>query len=230
MKNVQWWIKAPETKWKKFRHELGKLKNQMTEIFMNEELTFEMKYAKWYKKIDAAARMSIGKTTIKNKSRTYDSEEIKRLRVEKRQLKKSLAFTNDKPATICEYKRIQEKLRILILEERAKEMNDKMENMIKDKTKIQFWKLRKKLMRNEVNECLTVKNVAGKRVYDPEEAKEVHANHYEGLYANKEKRSHNHHQIVQEEIQQFITNYDYDNEWYNELPTDTEIMEAIREK
>ena len=146
---------------------MGKLKGQVTEIFMNEELTFEMKYSRWYKKIDAAARMSIGKTTIKNKKRAHNSEEIKLLRIEKRQLKKSLACTNDKVTAMSEYKKVQEKLRIMILEERAKEINEKLENLIKDKTKIQFWKLRKKLMRNEVNECLTVKNDAGKRAYDP---------------------------------------------------------------
>ena len=47
------------------------------------------------KEIDSAARISLGKTTIKNKSENYNSDEIKNLRQNKRVIKNELKFAQD---------------------------------------------------------------------------------------------------------------------------------------
>ena len=62
--NVQWRIHAPETSWVKFRHELRRQEPEIKTLFQNLDVPFETMYSRWIKKMDAAARMSIGKTTL----------------------------------------------------------------------------------------------------------------------------------------------------------------------
>ena len=84
--------------------------------------------------------------------------------------------------------------------------------------------------RNNVNECLTVKNEAGARQYHPEAIKNEMATHYEKLYAKTKTRSHPHHEVVTNEIEMFKQDRNYENEWYNQVPTEQEVIEVIRSK
>ena len=78
-KCTQWRLKAPEDDWK--------LEAEMHEQFTSQSYTLDEKYRKWIKKIESAARISIGKTTVKNSNSEKFSAEVKQLRKEKRQIK-----------------------------------------------------------------------------------------------------------------------------------------------
>ena len=102
--------------------------------------------------------------------------------------------------------------------------------MTEDKSKVTFWKERKKLKRNATNECLTVKNDEGLRQFDPEKVKNTVADYYERLYAKKDVRHHPHHEIVKKQMEEFEVDTRKDGEWYNELPTTDEVREIIESK
>ena len=50
------------------------------------------------------------------------------------------------------------------------------------------------------------------------------------LYAKKEIRSHPHHKLVKEEMENFEKDNNKDNEWFNLPPTEQEILEVITNK
>ena len=62
-KIIRWRIGAPDVCWQKFRDELRKLRSE-TENFILSAASIDQKYTKWMKKIEIAARKSIGKTTV----------------------------------------------------------------------------------------------------------------------------------------------------------------------
>ena len=66
-KKVVWRLNAPEEHWKKLDHKLRKLEPKITQLF--EAVTDDMNtaYKKFTSGVDAAARVSIGKTMLKNK-------------------------------------------------------------------------------------------------------------------------------------------------------------------
>ena len=79
-----------------------------------------------------------------------------------------------------------------------------------------------------MNECLTLKNNRGERVYDPEVIKETMANYYENMYAKKTVKSHAHQLVVEAAMENYAIERNYDHEWFNEPPSEHEIRE-IRE-
>ena len=136
----------------------------------------------------------------------------------------------DQKTIITQYKEIQEKLRVQILTERTEKMNKDLKKMLEDISKVMFWKERKKTRRNVTNDFLTVKDEKGERKYDPESIKEITAAYYERLYAKKEIRSHPHHKLVKEEMENLEKDNNKDNEWFNLPPTKQEILEEITNK
>ena len=102
--------------------------------------------------------------------------------------------------------------------------------MTQDETRVFFWKERKKIRRNETNECLTIKNNDGKREFNPEILLNVTASFYENLYAKDDFRPHNHHNKVKSDLETFISDHSYDMEWYNAPPTENEIKNIIENK
>ena len=102
--------------------------------------------------------------------------------------------------------------------------------MTQDKTRLIFWKERKRMSRNQTNECLTVKDDRGERVHDPSDIKQTTARYYENLYAIKPTRTHPHHNVVVKEILEFSNDMTHENQWYNEPPTKQEIKEIIDNK
>ena len=229
--NVQWRIYAPQTSWTKFRRELRRQVPEIKELFQDPSVPFETMYSRWIKKMDATARMSIGKTTLKPKRGENFSIEVKKLRECKKVIKGRLKQpSTNKDPIFDEYRKIQEKLRNKILEERTNRMNSQLKKMTQDKSKVLFWKERKKVMRNKLDENPTVKNDTGTRVYHPEQVKEVMASYYENLYATKEVRPHPHHESIKMENQSFLIDKNEDHEWYNQAPSSLEILEIIRKK
>ena len=188
-------------------------------------------YKKLTKAIDAAARISLGKTTLKNTSKRYVSDEIKRLRHEKKMIQHELkSGTCNRPELILKVKEIQIKLQNEILAVKTDITNRKFKEMIADKSKRNYWKATKKINRNSTNECLTVKNKQGKREYNPDNIKDTVADHYEDLYKAKAIAHHSHHEKVESDIKLFQECQDYENEWYNLPPSTNEILEVIRRK
>ena len=227
-RRTQWRLNAPQECWNKFRHELNKLEYDTKSLFENKDLSLDDKYSRWIKKIDNTARISIGKSTIKNRKEEVFSQEVKDMRKEKREIKKRLK--NKETHMVTSYGEMQEKIRNQILLERTERTNRQLKKMTEDKTRIIFWKERKKLKRNQANNCLTVKNENGERVYDPEIIKETAASYYEKLYSKKPVRTHSHHETVQHDIEHFKRCNDHEGEWYNEPPTKKEIKEIIERK
>ena len=230
-KTVCWRLNAPESEWKKLRWEMKNLKNESERIFSQSNIEFEKKYSKFLKMIEVAMRKTIGKTTIKTR-RQHFSDEVSELRRRKRELKKQISKVtgNDRADKVDQYKGLVEELRNKVIEEKTESLNKKLKLMIKDKSRIIYWKAMKKLNRDNVNECLTVKNEAGERQYHPEAIKNEMATHYEKLYAKTKTRSHPHHEVVKSEIEMFKQDRNYENEWYNQVPTEQEVIEVIRGK
>ena len=183
------------------------------------------------KKIEGAAWASISKITSKSKKVEKFSVKVKQLRRHKREIKKRLKRNmGDQSQTLSEYKLLQNKIKKQILQERTEKENEQLKKMTADKTRVLFWKERKKLRRNQTNECLTVKNDKGNRIYDPETVKETIATYYEKLYAKKPVRGHAHHQIVENSIGIYKNEKKHDEEWFNQPPTESEIKEIIENK
>ena len=93
------------------------------------------------KKIEGAARMSIGKTTVRMKRKKKQvSEELKEMRREKRTLKKTLIRSEtEQPLILEQYKNIQERIRNQILIEKTKKTNLQLNKMTQDKSRVLFW-------------------------------------------------------------------------------------------
>ena len=223
---TKWRINAPECDWSKFRHELSKLEPETSNIFNSHNLTIDQKYQKWLKNIKSKAWMSIGKTTIKDKQKEKFSEEVDQLRGKKKELKKALK-RGDNPD---EYKRIQKELRHQILLERSTKINNQFKKMTQDKSRIFFWKERKRLKRNETNEYLTVKDNNGNRQFDPVTIMDTTATFYENLYSKTKTRPHEHHSAVKRELQEFKNDLTYDQEWYNMPPTENEVKTILENR
>ena len=231
LKRTKWRVNAPEENWKKFRQELRKLEPSVSEIFSQNNILIDQKYNKWVKEIESAAWKSIGKSTVKIKKKEQFSAIVKQLREEKKQKKKELKeYPTSSQAKIDEYITTQNKLKEQILLERTEKTNAQLYKMTQDETRVFFWKERKKIRRNETNECLTIKNNDGKREFNPEILLNVTASFYENLYAKDDFRPHNHHNKVKSDLETFISDHSYDMEWYNAPPTENEIKNIIENK
>ena len=122
-----------------FRHELGKLEGVTKKLFESRDIPLDDKYSRWMKKIESAARMSIGKSTVKIKKEEIFSQQVKDLRKQKREIKKRLKNKeNDHPNLMKSYREIQEKIRKRILYEKTERRNRQLKKMTEDKTRIIF--------------------------------------------------------------------------------------------
>ena len=92
-KNSIWRLKAPESNWISMNTDLITLSGSVAEILSSID-PIDVKYNKWYKKIEEVAWKNIGKTTIKTKRAEHFSELIGQLRRQKRELKTSLKKIN----------------------------------------------------------------------------------------------------------------------------------------
>ena len=81
-----WNIRADEEKWEKFKDELKRRKDKAISIITDTEKPFEQRYKSYFKELENAARVSIGKTTFKNNSKVKISDDVKKLQIEKKEI------------------------------------------------------------------------------------------------------------------------------------------------
>ena len=214
-----------------FNRKLLKLEKATIENFSRVTDSIDSAYSKLMKGIDSAARIILGKTTVRNKSKNYNSDEIKNLRQNKRAIKNELKFAQDnRSELIAQCKEIQCQIRDRILFEKTQKINIRFTKMLADNSNTTYWKTLKKITRCSTNECLTIKNEDGKREFHPENIKETKAKHYETLYKKVPSEHHPHHDLVKQDPIAFLADRENEDHWYNIPPTAKEIHEIIKGK
>ena len=229
--NSKWRINAPEENWKLFNEDLTILSTKMNDIFSKNAPINEI-YNKWLKRVEDIARKDIGRTTIRTTVRTERfSDTVVNLRRTKREMKKELKGACERRVEkVKEFKVIQEQIRIQITNERAIKIQKRLNIISQDHSRNAFWRERKKLMQEPVKSHLTVKDELGKRQYCPASIKETMAAYYENLYKKKPTRWHPKHDEIKTMILQSQLDTDYDNEWFNSVPSERQILEIIDNK
>ena len=229
--NSKWRINAPEENWKAFNEDLTVLSTKMNDIF-SKNAPINETYNKWLKRVEDLARKDIGRTTIRTTVKTERfSDTVVNLRRTKREMKKALkGACDERAAKVKEFKEIQEQIRIQITTERALKIQKRLSIISQDRSKNTFWRERKKLMQEPVKSHLTVKDETGERQYCPDSIKETMARYYENLYKKKQTRWHPRHDEIKSKILLSQSDTEYDNEWYNSVPTEKQILEIIDNK
>ena len=232
-KRVGWNLNAPEEKWKRFEEELKKTYNGARDILENDSIEMEEKYNKWYKQIDKAARSTIGKTTYKEGYKEKPSSETKKLRIMKKDLKKSIQQEKDqekKQLLINKYREVQEMAKEQISKEKSEMIRKRFERIKNDKTGKSLWKEKKIITRNPALETLSIKDDKGRRQYLPEDVKETTAKYYENLYKEKVFPYHPYHTKVQTDIETYSNNFNHETMKHNNTPELEEVTEIIMNK
>ena len=233
IKSIGWNIKAPSEKWTQFEENLKNNYEKASEIIMNNNLSMEERYNKWFHELDNAARQSIGKTTFKVRKKKKISKEICELQKEKLAVKNELKNETDKEKRyllIGVYKQLQNKTKEEITKEQVQQTEAIFNTITNDKTGKTFWKVKKNLTRDPIIESLTVKNNEGVRQYTPEGIKETTAAYYENLYSKKEFPYHPYHDEVVYNNNYNVTQKQYDTQSYNQEPLLDEIIKIIQDK
>ena len=233
VKKTEWNLRASSEKWALFGDELV----MRTDIARNSlnatDKPFEYRYKKWYQELNTAAMKTIGKTTFKEGGKEKFSFEVKDLRNAKTKLKadiKKEGNHDEKRELILQYKTVQEKITIQIDHERKEIIKQKLEKIASDKSKTAFWKERKKMTRDPVLEALTIKDNKGLRQYHPESIKHHTALYYENLYCEKTIPNRPYHQEITSSIHLYQADREHEDLFYNLLPTEAEVTEAISNK
>ena len=228
-----WNIKASNEKWAMFRSEIIKQKNKAYEIMDNTDKPFDTRYKQWYQIIDKAARQTIGRTTFKINGKEYQSNELKQMHRQKREIKNEIQNEKDKikkDSLIAKYKETQETIRNQYIKEKSEMIQEKFEKIVSDRSKTAFWNLKKKITRDPSIESLVVKDENGIRQFDPDAQKETYASYYESLFKKKPIPYHPYHDEIKQKILEYSQNTEYDHLDYNALPTRNEIKEIIEQK
>ena len=228
-KVVVWNLRADEEKWKKFRHNLQMQKTNLENIMTSPD-DMDSRYKKWEGTIVHAAKQSIGKTTLKENGKEKFSENVERLRAERRKMKNLVKNTDDastKYQITSECIKIQEKIRQEIKKEKRGKIEKRLEE-VKDKNI--FWKERKAIRKDHTQEWCLTKDSDGNRVYGEEQTKNNLANYYESLYKEQNVAHHTYHDEVLESIESYENNMEYEEELYNSTPTIEEVAAAIARK
>ena len=228
----KWRLSAPDEKWEDFQEKLSSCSAQSRATIESESLNIDEKYAILTQQVDKIARATIGRTTIPKNGRKYESPELKALRKEKRELRKS--FEKEKNR-VCKrekldvYAKKQEEVRQQIEVENQKSQKDKFEKMISSENG--FWGECKRQERDVLNDWTAVKNVEGERILDPENQKEVTADYCQRLYSPDDSLpGHEYHEIVKQKIYDYMSDFTFDDEDYNDTPTFAEVENAVKNK
>ena len=232
-KRVGWNLKAPEEKWERFEKELRKTYVSAQKILENNNMEMEEKYNKWYKQIDMAARSTIGKTTFKEGYKDKPSQETKKLREIKKELRENIQKEKDKEKKqllINNYKQIQERAKEQISKEKSEMIRQKFERIKNDKTGKSLWKEKKIITQNPALVTLSIKDDKGRRQYLPEDVKETTAKYYENLYKTKVFPYHPYHTKVQKDIMEYSNNFNHESMKHNNIPDIDEITDIILNK
>ena len=166
--------------------------------------TLTDRYTKWEKLLYKAAITTIGKTTLKNKGPQKASEDIKRLRMERREKKKEFekeTSPGKKKTRMHEYIQKQIEIKEKVLEEESNRMNKRFEKMQEERNNEGFWRERRLMKKDESSNWYITKDSHGNRIFDPEQNKDNIANYYEDLYSKKQSKHHSYHDEVKRGIE-----------------------------
>ena len=86
------------------------------------------------------------------------------------------------------------------------------------------------MSKNPVLESLIIKDDEGKRIYCPNQIKEVTAKYYENLYKDKKPPARPFHEQLKTDIENYITDTSHEAQACNTPPTEMEISEIIARK
>ena len=176
---IKIWADGSPEAWKAFNTKLNTLAKQGIPDYTTLENT-----------ILKSLTQDIGTITIRKTNKPKESKRIKHLRKLKsiaRKLHDKAINQNQPPRTIQaltnDYIRKRTELRQAIHAEETIITRTKINRLIKEggTNSKNFWKIRKKLMKNNTNEANVI-NDQGEEIKDPETAKEHIASYYENLY------------------------------------------------
>ena len=176
-KKTIWNLRASQDKWDMYTNELNKRYEKATTIITNPHMPIDLKYKKWSTEIEQAARVSIGKTTVKPSRKEQISSELKKLQSEKMEKKKEIRLQTD-PITrdnmILQYKGIQDRIHSQRVTEKTLHIERKFNKIAADKSRAS-WKEKRNMTKNNTHDSLTVKDEHGNRKYEPNQIKECMA-------------------------------------------------------
>ena len=230
-KTVGWNINAPEEKWKKFSEELENRYERATRIITDKATDIDQRYSKWFNEIDNAARKSIGKTTFKVRNGIKPSKESKEVRLKKKELNHEIRKENcpeKRETLIMQHKDLQEKARQIMINEKAEDIDKKLQRIINDTTGKTFWGVIKTMKRDPILEHLAVKDANGQRQFTPEGTKEAHVCYYQALYKNRDYQWHPYHDEVEMKMELYSNDRNHEDTRYNQEPSIEEIAEIIK--
>ena len=233
VKKTTWNVRASLDKWEQYKCELNKRYEKATKIITDQSVNIQKRYKLWSQEIENAARKTIGKTTLKEGKKEASSEEVQLLNMQKKELKTQIQKEADKTkktALLNEYKEVQEKTKQVIVKERAEIINKKFEKMTQENDRNIMWKEKKIATRNPINEATIIKDLQGKRMFEPEMIKQHTAIHYENLYKNRPFEYHPYHTEVQHKIEQYSLDRNFENDYYNSNPSHQEIEDIVLKK
>ena len=231
-----WNYKASEEKWESFRSELRKSIPVAEDIMANTNTSISDRYEKWEKIIYKAAIKSIGRTTYKNKTGIQSSEQVKKLRKEKTELKKQFEEEQEhalKGEKLDQYMSKQKEIKDTLEKEEEESTRIRFEKMISEANNGGFWRERRSLKRDETTLWMTTKDQNGKRIFDPEQNKENVAAYFENLYRDTPTQHHPYHSLVENTVDHLSTITENHNSEENEndmMPTRQEVKEIIQSK
>ena len=232
-KRTCWNIHAPEQKWDSFTNEINKRYNKAKTIISDPSSNIDTKYKKWYHELESAARLTIGKTTIKEGQKDKPTAVIKQFNQQKKELKAKIQGQPDdkaKKEMIKEYKELQQKTSEQLIIEKSEKIKERFEKIVNEPSKHTFWKEKKKVTRNPASESIIIKDQSGNRHFEPNAIKENIAMYYENLYRNKGYLYHPYHDDIKRKTTSYLTNLDYEDEYYNAMPSINEINRIIEQK
>ena len=232
-KLVRWRLNAPVEKWVEFRDELSNKSQTCLDVMEASNKNIEYTYQKWKQTIEGCAHETIGKTTTKKGSGPPESFVVRSIRAEKKRAKK--VFENEvnyeeKNALKMVYIKKQQELRSQIEYEHMAKIEEKFASMSRQ-GKNGFWSEVKRVKKDYSSEWTSIKDEDGKRVLDPDRQKEIMAKYYSNLYSFDESlEKHWYHDYVKKKYQEFENNRDYEEQWYNEVPSKETIGEIVQAK
>ena len=166
LKQTGWNIRADDDKWNKFTNELRKRKQRAIDIITDTERPIDERYKKFCNEIENAARMSIGKTTFKNKFKVRVSETVKNLQKEKNNLKSKIqAEANEtlRNDLKTQYKNIQKAILEEMTREKAEVISEKLEKIANSGNKNDLWALKRRITRDHSLEYLALFSYNGNK-------------------------------------------------------------------
>ena len=230
-KIVKWNLRAPPEKWMLFREKLTKLKEKSEEIISDKETDLSERYKKWEKLLYSALMQTIGKTTIKTNFKPKPSTEIKKLREERKRLKKIYEQETDptqRPLRLQEYRMKQKEIKEQSEKEEAERLQLRFQKMTRE-GRNGLWNEIKRMKSNRMSEWSVMKDENGKRSFDPDNNKRINAEYYEKLYGNRPTPHHDYHDYVKQKMT-ILEDETFEDRDIDQVPTKKEIEEIIKSK